>query len=94
MTSWSYGFGHNSNALKSAAMYAVTFDLDASILKELYPSQSWNDAYTDVQKALEPFGFSRQQGSVYFGDDSVDAVKCVLAVMDIAQRFSWFKSAV
>jgi len=33
-------------------------------------------------------------GSVYFGDDSVDAVKCVLVVQELCAAFDWFRSAV
>jgi virulence-associated protein 2 len=35
-------------------------------------------------------GFSHQQGSVYFGDETVDAVKCVLAVQKLAKEYPWF----
>ena len=41
------------------------------------------------------YGFSRQQGSVYFGDvEKVDAVKCVLAVQDLTRKFPWFAASV
>jgi virulence-associated protein VapD len=40
-------------------------------------------------------GFTRQQGSVYFGDATkVDAVTCVLAIMDIAGKYDWFAPSV
>jgi len=75
-------------------MYAIAFDLDTNILKDIYPSQSWNNAYSDIRRALEGYGFSRQQGSVYFGDDTVDAVRCVLAIMSVSQQLNWFEPAV
>ena len=31
---------------------------------------------------------------VYFGGDTVDAVTCVLAIQDLAQRYSWFAPSV
>ncbi|CAK0778931.1 hypothetical protein WCLP8_850008 [uncultured Gammaproteobacteria bacterium] len=88
------GIGHNRQPREPQRMYAVAFDLDTNILKDLYPNSSWNNAYSDIRKALEPHGFIRQQGSVYFGDDQVDAVKCVLAVMTVATQFPWFEPVV
>ncbi|ENA7730652.1 virulence factor [Escherichia coli] len=76
-------------------MYAIAFDLDQDILQKTYHVPSYQNAYGDIKKALEAHGFTRQQGSVYFGDVSrVDAVTCVLAVMDIAKNHLWFAPAV
>ncbi|EGN3042399.1 virulence factor [Escherichia coli] len=76
-------------------MYAIAFDLDQDILQKTYHVPSYQNAYGDIKKALEAHGFTRQQGSVYFGDVSrVDAVTCVLAVMDIAKNHPWFAPAV
>ena len=75
-------------------MYAVAFDLDTSVLKDLYHNDSWNNAYSDIRKELANLGFARQQGSVYFGDHSIDAVQCVLAVQTLSSRFDWFKPSV
>lgn len=76
-------------------MYAIVFDLDQDILSKTYHVPSYQNAYGDIKKALEPHGFTRQQGSVYFGDaDKVDAVTCVLAVMDLAQSNPWFAPSV
>lgn len=35
-------------------------------------------------------GFSHPQGSVYFGDESMDAVKCVLTVQRLSKKYPWF----
>lgn len=75
-------------------MYAIAFDLDTSTLSEAYHVPSWANAYADIKKVLEEFGFTRQQGSVYFGNDDVDAVSCVLAVMAVAQKYEWFEPSV
>ena len=48
--------------------YAISFDLDTEQLKQVYPSQSWQNAYGDIKKTLVGLGFDWQQGSVYFGD--------------------------
>lgn len=76
-------------------MYAIVFDLDQDTLAKTYHVQSYQNAYGDIKKALDAHGFTRQQGSVYFGDVSrVDAVSCVLAVMDLARANPWFAPSV
>jgi CRISPR-associated endonuclease Cas2 len=75
-------------------MYAICFDLDTEVLKQRYHNDSWQNAYTEVRKVLERHGFDRVQGSVYFGDEHVDPVRCVLAVQDLAKEFQWFRPAV
>ena len=74
--------------------YAIAFDLDTKTLKQSYPNASWNNAYGDIRKVLEPLGFSWQQGSVYFGGDQINAVKCVLAAQQLSNTFAWFKASV
>lgn len=74
--------------------YAIAFDLDTETLKSAYPNPSWNNAYGDIRKVLEPMGFEWKQGSVYFGGDGVNAVKCVLAAQKLSAEYSWFKSSV
>jgi virulence-associated protein VapD len=84
--------GHNSGARQ--AMYAIAFDLDTATLKASYHNESWQNAYNDIGKALRGHGFDSTQGSVYFGNDQVDAVTCVLAVQQLTADFAWFGSAV
>ena len=74
--------------------YAIAFDLDTDTLKQSYPNASWNNAYGDIRKGLEPLGFSWQQGSVYFGGEQINAVKCVLAAQQLSNTFAWFKASV
>jgi virulence-associated protein VapD len=71
-------------------VYAIAFDLDTELLQKTYPSQAWNNAYRDMRAVLEEFGFSWQQGSVYFGDRDVTPVTCVLAIQEVKHRFDWF----
>lgn len=76
-------------------MYAIAFDLEQDTLSKTYGSTTYTNAYSDIKKVLEQYGFSRQQGSVYFGDiEKVDAVKCVLAVQALAKKYSWFSASV
>ncbi len=87
--------GHNSHSRgRPPVVYAIAFDLDVKMLEQTYHNKSWQNAYSDIEKALGRFGFSRQQGSVYFGNDTVDAVTCVLAVQDLTRSFAWFKPSV
>lgn len=84
--------GHNSQ--RGGRMYAITCDLDAQTLEESYGSPSWRNAHADIRNALSRHGFSWKQGSVYFGNERVDAVSCVLAVQDLTQQFPWFRPSV
>ena len=74
--------------------YAITFDLDTKALQDIYPNSSWQNAYSDVARFLRTRGFDRQQGSVYFGDEDVDVVRCQNAVMELTIEFDWFAPSV
>ena len=66
---------HNSQCVAMArATYPITFDLNPCILETSYPSPSWQNAYADIGRFLRENGFSRQQGSVYFGDETIDVI--------------------
>lgn len=75
-------------------MYAITFDLDTKELEARYPAANWCKAYGDIGVFLNEYGFERRQGSVYFGDDEVDAVTCVTAVQDLSQEYDWVEHCV
>jgi virulence-associated protein VapD len=87
------GAGHNART-KAPSVFAITFDMDTAALPASYTNVSWQNAYNDIAKTLRQHGFSRQQGSVYFGDDTVDAVRCVLATQALARTYVWFSAAV
>jgi virulence-associated protein VapD len=75
-------------------MYAIVFDFDTETLEQLYPNASWRNAYTDVRSYLTQRGFEWKQGITYFGDDTVDAVRCVRIVQRLSAKYPWFKPAV
>ena len=75
-------------------MFAISFDMDTTALHASYHNASWQNAYSDISRILHEHGFSRQQGSVYFGDETVDAVRCVLATQALTRSYVWFKAAV
>ena len=86
--------GHNSQRGRAPVTFAITFDLDTKILQEIYPQPTWQNAYKDVARFLRESGFDRQQGSVYFGSEDVDVVRCQIAVQKLTAEFSWFGPAV
>ena len=75
-------------------MYAVTFDIDTSCLGDEYHNQSSNNAYKDIRTFMESNNFKWQQGSVYFGDESINAVSCVLVVQKLSKQYSWFAACI
>ena len=75
-------------------VYAIAFDMDTDTLHKSYPGASWTNAYSEIKKVLDRHGFTRQQGSVYFGGPSVNAVTCVLASFDLAKSLPWFAISV
>ena len=86
------GIGHNRR--RSGSMYAVVFDLDQETLGRLYHGNNPNNAYSDIRRFLTSRGFEWRQGSTYFGDDTIDAVRCVRVVQRLARKYDWFTPAV
>ena len=84
--------GHNSQ--RSRSVYAIAFDLDTETLKKSYPVASHNNAYYDIGRFLQQYGFQRKQGSVYFGDESVNAVTCQTVVGRLTLEYDWFAQSV
>ncbi|TCH97492.1 virulence factor [Roseococcus sp. SYP-B2431] len=76
------------------ARYAITFDLDQATLESTYRNASFKNAYGDIRKILEEFGFKWQQGSVYFSAEGMSPVDCVVAVQAISAEHDWFQPSV
>ncbi len=74
-------------------VYAVAFDMDIEQLRANY-GDPYNNAYLEIRRILQRHGFNWQQGSVYFGGESVTAVTCVLAAIDLTQSLPWFAASV
>lgn len=74
---------------RNKRVYAIAFDLNCKVAESLC-GDGWRNCYAQIGLVLAEHGFARQQGSVYFGDETSDAVKCVVAVQDIDRRYSWF----
>ena len=76
------------------AKYAIAFDLDTEILSSTYTGNNSTNAYYDIKTTLASYGFSRQQGSVYFGNETVDAVRTVMAARKLSTKYPWFAPSV
>lgn len=74
---------------KARRVYAISFDLDTAAAEKLCGT-SWRGCYEKIATVFAEFGFARVQGSVYFGDENSDAVRCVMAVQEADRRFAWF----
>lgn len=74
-------------------MYAIAFDLDTEKLKSNY-GQSHNNAYGDIRKFLATRGFANQQGSLYYGDNTVTMVGAVVVVANLAKTLPWLEKCV
>jgi len=74
-------------------MYAIAFDMDIESLRTNY-GDPYNNAYLEIKRVLQKHGFIWQQGSVYFGDERINAVTCVLAAIDLSNSLPWFAASV
>ena len=78
---------------KEGRVYAISFDMDIESLKLNY-GDPYHNAYSEIRKVLQKQGFTWQQGGVYFGSESINAVTCVLAAIELARALPWFSSSV
>lgn len=72
-------------------MYALSFDLSISILRETY-GEPYNNAYYEIKKLLIKDGFEWIQGSTYLTASS-EMTNIVKAIMDLS-KIDWFKQSV
>ncbi len=75
-------------------MYAVLFDLDTNCLSQNYEGQTYNNAYKLIRDFMTANNFEWKQGSVYFGNNKIDAVTCVMTVQRLAKQYPWFATCV
>lgn len=75
-------------------MFAIAYDFDNAALKQHYHVDSFNNAYANFRKFMADRGFSSQQGSVLYRDESVTAVTATLAIVEASSHFSWLSPSV
>lgn len=78
---------------REGRVHAISFDMDIESLKLHYGDPYYN-AYAEIRKVLQKQGFNWQQGSVYFGGETINAVTCVLAAIELARVLPWFSASV
>jgi virulence-associated protein VapD len=74
-------------------VYAIAFDMDIESLKANF-GDPYNQACDEIRKILQKHGFTWRQGSVDFGGESINAVTCVLAAIDLSRSLPWFAASV
>jgi virulence-associated protein VapD len=81
---------------KGERVYAIAFDLETSVLERLHHTNSKTKPYREIRTFLEKQGFTKQQESLYFGDgtERTDPVACMLAVQELAKKYTWFAPAI
>jgi virulence-associated protein VapD len=72
-------------------MFAIAFDMTVADIVRHHP-KGVPQAYRDIAKALDPFGFERIQGSVYLTRNE-DLGNLVSAVMSL-RRLPWLPACV
>jgi virulence-associated protein VapD len=74
-------------------MHAICFDLNTEAVKRLFPNRS-STPYDQIGRFLTERGFSRIQGSLFYGPAGGSAVYCFKAVIDLKDKYGWFSSVV
>lgn len=72
-------------------MFAISFDMSVSALKEFYGSP-YNRAYFEIKKVLKGCGFEWIQGSTYLSR-SEDMSSMIRAISTLS-KIDWFKKSV
>ena len=73
-------------------MYALSFDLVITDLKDNYKKGPYNNAYYEIKVLLKSIGFVWIQGSTYVTSNS-DMGVLVKAIMELS-KLDWFKKSV
>jgi len=74
---------------KARRVYAIAFDIDTQVAERVMGA-SWKSCYGMIERGLAAHGFVRMQGSLFFGDESSNAVSCFSAVKELDDKYAWF----
>ncbi|WP_066114612.1 hypothetical protein [Blastomonas sp. CCH7-E1] len=69
--------------IRNHRVYAIAYDLNAEAAIR-------HGAYDKIARVLASHGFSRQQGSVFYGTIETQASDCFMAVMEVHRKYPWF----
>jgi virulence-associated protein VapD len=75
-------------------MYAICFDLNTEMAERHHPSNSETGAWKLIETVFRRHGFTRFQGSVYFGKEGTTWVQCALAVQELVTLHPWMRYAI
>jgi virulence-associated protein VapD len=78
-----------STVRRTHRVYAIAFDIDTQVAERVM-GDTWKSCYGMIERGLAAHGFSRMQGSLYFGTPESNAISCVLAVRDLDDKYVWF----
>ncbi len=74
---------------KAGRVYAIAFDIDSRTAERLL-GDTWKSCYGKIERGFTSHGFTRMQGSLFFGTPESNAVSCIKAVQDLDAQYAWF----
>lgn len=74
-------------------MYAVSFDMEVSKLKEHY-GEPYNKAYDEIRILMSELGFEWTQGSLYVLRGEENNLTSVYKIINKLSSVKWFSDAV
>jgi len=74
-------------------MYAVSFDMEISKLKENY-WEPYNWAYDEIRKTMDNLWFNWVQWSLYLAREDYNSLTTVYKTIDKLKNIKWFKNSV
>lgn len=74
-------------------MYAISFDMEVSKLKENY-GEPYNKAYDEVKVMMDQLGFVWAQGSLYISKSELNNLTTVYKVINKLSGVRWFADSV
>ena len=74
-------------------MYAISFDMEVSKLKENY-GEPYNGAYDEIKKTMDKLGFNWVQWSLYLARTNENSLTTVYKSIDKLKNIEWFRSSV
>ena len=74
-------------------MYAISFDMEVSKLKEHY-CEPYNKAYDEIRALMCDLGFDWAQGNLYLSNSQKDSLTSVYRVINKISGIDWFKNSV
>ena len=75
--------------LRRQRLYAIALDFDPERLRIHRPGHTITSACDAILGEIKSFGFTHKQGGVFFGDENVTPVTCVLAMQAVKQQHPW-----